>query len=1014
MYKKYLVFILLFSISFMALAQPTVLYSSINTTPRVPMVDIGLFKQGRMQANQSGYQRWAFHMGTVSAPDYSQNWRVGSIPNVLSFGNFLQAGYANGANYFTGGGGIDGEINPTVNGNYYTFNIMKNASASNDMEVLETNFNPTVISTVTQNPVAASVIANTPVAVTINMANAPAVGEYVYVRYSIDGFANSFLIQANFAGNISTVNIPCQAAGTNLSYYVFSSTETLAGINSDLVAFGINAYDLATLNLNNNGGPNYSYTVAAAPINIISYAGTPYCSNSGTASVTNTSTLGGVYSSTAGLSINATTGAINLAASTAGTYTVTYTIAAAGSCALYTSTTAVTINAAPSATISYTGSPYCSNVATATVTRTGTAGGTYSSTTGLSINAITGDINIATSTAGTYAVTYTIAATGGCALFATTTSITITTAPAATITYGAAPYCSNSGTANVTRTGTAGGTYSSTAGLAVNASTGTVTLATSTAGTYSVTYTVAAAGGCAIFTATASITITAAPSVTIAYAGSPYCSNLVTAIVTRTGATGGVYSSTTGLSINATTGDVNIATSTAGTYTVTYTVAAAGGCALFTTTTSITITTAPTATITYGAALYCSNSGTANVTRTGTTGGIYSSTAGLSINTSTGDITLGTSTAGTYTVTYTIAAAAGCAIFTTSATITITAAANATINYAGSPYCQAATTASPTRTGNAGGVYTSTTGLTINATTGDVDVAASTAGSYIITYTIAANAGCAIFTTTANIIINSISVAPTSASASTTLICGNSGTVNLTANGGTSGTGATYKWYSGTCGGTFVGTGATLTNVALNTTTTYFVRIEGACNNTACQSVIVKVAPQPTVEITVAPSTGVTPSSPVTIIATVSPVDNYNYAWIKNAITNLNINADRILVTANEAGNYSVKVTASSGCAATSVNAFITSAISSTLFITPNPNNGLFNVSYNNGAANLNGRTINIYDSKASKVFTQTYNNAVPFSNMKVDMRGYAKGTYFVVLRDASGKELANGKVLIL
>jgi Ig-like domain CHU_C associated/Secretion system C-terminal sorting domain len=1013
MYKKYLVFILLFTINICAFAQPTVLYSSINTTPRVALSNIGLFLQGRMQANQAGYQRWAFHSGTVASPDYSQNWRIGSTPNALSFSNFLQAGYSNGANYFTGGAGTDGELNPAIIGNYYTFNVTKNAFASNDMEVIETNFNPTVISTVTQSPLSAAVVANTSVAVTITMASAPALGENVFLRYSIDGYANSSLIQATFTGNTSVVNIPCQAAGTTLSYYVFSSTETLAGINSDLAAFGVNSYDMATLNLNNNGGPNYSYTVAAAPTNIIAYAGTPYCSNAGTAMVTNTGTLGGVYSSTAGLSINATTGAINLAASTAGTYMVTYTIAAAGSCALFTATTMVTITAAPNATIAYAGSPYCSNVSTATVTRVGTNGGTYSSTAGLNINATTGDINIATSTAGTYTVTYTVAAAGGCALFTTTTSITITTAPNATISYGTLPYCSNSGTANVIRTGTTGGTYTSTAGLVINASTGAVTLATSTAGTYTVTYTLAAAGGCAAFTTTANISITAAPNATINYAGSPYCSNVATASVTRVGTSGGTYSSTAGLNINATTGDINIATSTAGTYTVIYTVAAAGGCALFTTTTSITITTAPNATISYGSLPFCSNSGTANVTQTGTTGGIYTSTAGLVINASTGSVTLATSTAGTYTVTYTVAAAGGCAAFTTTASISITAAPNATITYAGSPYCPGTTTATVTRTGTAGGVYTSTTGLALNATTGDVNIATSTAGTYVVTYTIAAVGGCAAFTTTTNIAINTLSTAPTSATASSTLICANNGTVNLTATGGTLGTGAAYKWYSGTCGGTLVGTDATLNNVAINTTTTFFVRIEGTCNNTTCQSVTVTVAPKPVVEITIAPPGGVTPAAPVTIIATVSPPDNYTYTWTKNNTINLNINRDRIVVTANEAGDYNVKVTAPSGCTSTSVNAFVNSANSTTLFIFPNPNNGLFNVSYNNGAANLNGRSINIYDSKAARVYTQTYNNVVPFSNMKVDMRGYASGTYYLVLRDVNGKELGTGKVLV-
>jgi hypothetical protein len=1013
MYKKYYVFILLLSLNFCAFAQPSVLYSSINTTPRVPLTNMGLFLQGRMQANQSGYQRWAFHKGTVASPDYSQNWRIGSTPNVLSFSNFLQAGYSNGANYFTGGAGVDGELNPAVIGNYYTFNVMKNAFASNDMEVIETNFNPTMISTVIQSPLEASVVANSTVAVIITMASAPAIGENVFLRYSIDGYATSFLIQATFSGNTSILNIPCQAAGTSLSYYVFSSTETLAGINSDLAAFGVNSYDMATLNLNNNGGPNYSYIVSAAPTNIISYGGTPYCSNSGTATVTNIGTLGGVYSSTAGLSINASTGAINLAASTPGTYTVTYSIAAAGSCSLFTATTLVTINSAPAASISYSGSPYCSSVASALVTRTGTAGGTYSSITGLSINATTGEINISSSTAGTYTVTYTVAASGGCSSYSTTTSITITAAPTATISYGTLPYCSNSGIVSVIRTGTIGGIYSSTSGLSINAATGVVTLATSTAGTYTITYTIAAAGGCPTFTTTAPITITAAPSATISYAGSPYCSSSSLALVTRVGTSGGTYSSASGLNINASTGEINIATSTPGIYTVNYTVAAAGGCAAFTTTTPVTITTAPTATINYGTTPYCSNSGTANAILTGTSGGTYSSTTGLSINAATGAVTLATSTAGTYTITYTIAAAGGCPTFTTTAPITITAAPNATINYSGSPYCSSTTTATITRTGTSGGTYTSTTGLAINPTTGDVDISNSSAGTYIVTYTIAANAGCTIYTTSTTITINTISVAPTSATASSTLICGNNGTVNLTANGGTAGTGGLYKWYSGSCGSTFIGTGATLSNVALNTTTTYFVRIEGACNNTSCQSVTVTVAPKPVVEITVTPPGGVTPTAPATVVATVSPVDNYTYVWTKNNTINLNINKDRIVVTANEAGDYNVKVIAPSGCTSTSVNAFVASAISTTLFIFPNPNNGLFNVSYNNGLANLNGRTLNIFDSKGSRVFTQTYNNAVPYSNMKVDMRGYGSGLYFVVLRDNTGKELAIGKVLV-
>jgi hypothetical protein len=60
--------------------------------------------------------------------------------------------------------------------------------------------------------------------------------------------------------------------------------------------------------------------------------------------------------------------------------------------------------------------------------------------------------------------------------------------------------------------------------------------------------------------------------------------------------------------------------------------------------------------------------------------------------------------------------------------------------------------------------------------------------------------------------------------------------------GGTLGTNASWKWYTGSCGGTLVGTGSSImVNPAV--TTTYYVRAEGDCNNTACVQVTVNVIP---------------------------------------------------------------------------------------------------------------------------------------------------------------------------
>jgi hypothetical protein len=131
-----------------------------------------------------------------------------------------------------------------------------------------------------------------------------------------------------------------------------------------------------------------------------------------------------------------------------------------------------TINPAASATISYAGAPFCKSVTTAqSATLTGTTGGTYSSSpTGLSINASTGAITPSTSTAGTYTVTYSVTP-GGCSAFTTTTSVTITALPTATISYAGSPFCKTVTSGLVTITGTTGGTYSSTAGLTIDAST---------------------------------------------------------------------------------------------------------------------------------------------------------------------------------------------------------------------------------------------------------------------------------------------------------------------------------------------------------------------------------------------------------------------------------------------------------------------------------------------------------------------------------------------------------------
>ena len=219
----------------------------------------------------------------------------------------------------------------------------------------------------------------------------------------------------------------------------------------------------------------------------------------------------------------------------------------------------------PTASISYEGTPFCKTLTTGVVTRTGTTGGTFSSTVGLSINTTTGEISPSVSTPGVYVVVYTIAASSGCPEVTATTNVTITSNPTATITYIGTPFCKSLTSGSITIIGSTDGTFSSTAGLTINAATGEINPSNSIAGVYTVTYTIAASGGCSSATATTSVTISNNPSATISYAGSPYCSSASPASVNLIGTTGGGFTSApAGLTINATTGQITPSSSTAG------------------------------------------------------------------------------------------------------------------------------------------------------------------------------------------------------------------------------------------------------------------------------------------------------------------------------------------------------------------------------------------------------------------------------------------------------------------
>jgi hypothetical protein len=169
----------------------------------------------------------------------------------------------------------------------------------------------------------------------------------------------------------------------------------------------------------------------------------------------------------------------------------------------------------------------------------------------------------------------------------------------------------------------------------------------------------------------------------------------------------------------------------------------------------------------------------------------------------------------------------------------------------------------------------------------------------------------------------------------------------------------------------------------------------------------------PTVNLSASPYTKLFPGLTTTLMATPTPATGVTLIWELNSSIITGQTSNTLVTDVTGFGNYQVFVTDGNGCINQSPVVTISDSASSKLFIYPNPNLGHFTVAYYNPGGVNTQRTITIFDSHGAKVYTGSFAVSSPYELLSIDMKIPARGIYYVVVGNSSGKKLAEGKLLI-
>jgi gliding motility-associated-like protein len=346
-------------------------------------------------------------------------------------------------------------------------------------------------------------------------------------------------------------------------------------------------YVQTTLNGCTSDRAPVTVTVLNAPTAPVA-AGTSVCSGSSTQLTASGST--GTYawydSATGGNLLSS--GQVFVTPALTATTTYYAEATSAGGCTSTRTAVTVTINPAPSAPTA-SGTTVCPG-SSASLTASSSSGTIQWFTVAAGGSAIATGSPFNTPPINSTTTYYVQSTNGSCVSERVPVTVSVNSGPNPQFQYPSGTFCATGSNASPVIKNPAGGTFSaSPAGLVfVNNQTGEINIAASTPGNYVISFT---SNGTCPRTTSASISIVTTTDARFAYNG-PYCQDGVNPIPTFTGgATAGNFSALPAglVFVNTSTGEIDLANSKEGTYTITNTIAASGNCPAAVSTSTVTI-----------------------------------------------------------------------------------------------------------------------------------------------------------------------------------------------------------------------------------------------------------------------------------------------------------------------------------------------------------------------------------------------------------------------------------------